>query len=152
MYVLNSKQMQAKQYLKQAFRYNELIKASIEELENLRTISTSIASADPSKERISGSKNSEPVFVNAVAKIIDLEKQVDEDMVKFLGLKQEIREIINQVKNVNGILVLRYRYLDFMTWECVADKIGYSIKSVHRMHLAALDDVANALIAKGIAA
>lgn len=101
---------------------------SVDELEELRVLSTSLASADPSKERISGSKNPEPVFVNAIAKIIDLEKKIDEDMVKILCLLQEVREIINQVKNVEGILILRYRYLDFLKWESVAAEMDLSLK------------------------
>lgn len=146
--MLNSNQMQAKEYLKQVYRYNEMIKSNMEEIENLRTISTSIASADPSKERVNKSHHSDAPFVTAVAKLIDLEKQVDDEMVKFLELRQEVRDTINQIANVNGILILRYRYLDFMKWEDLAKKMDYSIKSVHRIHEAALNEIADILLCR----
>ncbi len=130
--MLNSKQTKAKEYLKQAFRYSEMLKASLEEI-----------------ERVNKSHSSDPAFVNAVIKLADLEKQVDQEIVDLLDMKQEIRNTINQVSDVNGVLILRYRYLDFMKWEDIADKMGYySIKSLHRIHHSALEEVADILETK----
>ena len=149
MFVLNSKQTKAKEYLKQAFRYSEMLKASLEEIESIRSMSTNIASHDLTKERVNKSHSSDPAFVNAVIKLADLEKQVDQEIVDLLDMKQEIRNTINQVSDVNGVLILRYRYLDFMKWEDIADKMGYySIKSLHRIHHSALEEVADILEAK----
>lgn len=149
MFVLNSKQTKAKEYLKQAFRYSEMLKASLEEIESIRSMSTNIASPDLTKERVNKSHSSDPAFVNAVIKLADLEKQVDQEIVDLLDMKQEIRNTINQVSDVNGVLILRYRYLDFMKWEDIADKMGYySIKSLHRIHHSALEEVADILEAK----
>lgn len=150
--MLNEKQMQAKQYLKQAYRCNEMLKSNLEEIENLRAMSTSIASPDLTKERVSGTPSQEARFVNAVNKLVDLEKIVDEEMVRLLDLKADIRMTINQVEDVKGVLVLRYRYLDFMTWESLCDRMGYSLRQIHRIHEAALNNLADILTAKGIAA
>lgn len=44
------------------------------------------------------------------------------------------------------MLVLRYRYIDFLKWEDIAEKMEYySLKSVYRIHSAALDSVADIL-------
>lgn len=150
--MLSEKQMTAKQYLKRAYRCNELLKSNLEELENLRAMSTSIASPDLTKERVSGTPSQEAHFVGAVNKMVDLEKQVDDEMVHLLDLKIDIRDVVNQVEDVKGILVLRYRYLEFMTWENLSDKMGYSMRQIHRIHEAALINVADILTAKGIAA
>lgn len=150
--MLNEKQMQAKQYLKQAYRCNELLKHNLDEIENFRAMSTSIASPDLTKERVSSTHSHEAHFANAVSKLIDLEKTVDDEMVHLLDLKADIRETINQVEDVKGILVLRYRYLDFMTWENLSERMGYSMRQIHRIHEAALNNISDILITKGNAA
>ena len=148
--MINSKQMAAKQYLQQIYRCNELIQESLDEIENLRAMSTSIASPDLTKERVSKTKSSEAAFVNAVNKLVDLEKATDVKIAELLDLRMEVRETISQIDDAKQILVLRYRYIDFMKWEDIADKMDYALKSVHRIHSAALDSVADILTAKGM--
>ncbi len=148
--MLNARQMKAKQYLKQIYHCNELIQENLAEIENLRVISTSIASPDFTKEKVSKTKSSEAPFVDAVNKLVDLEKATDVKMVEILDLRMEIRETIGLIQDANQILVLRYRYIDFMKWEDIAEKMGYySLKSIHRIHSAALNSVADILTAKG---
>lgn len=149
MYVLNPKQSKAKEYLKQAYRCNEILKENIQEIENLRILSTSISSPNLSKERVASSHSTEAKYVGAVIKTADLEKEVNQEIVELLDLKMEIRNTINQILDANRILVLRYRYLEFMKWEEIAEKMGYySVKSAHRIHKAALEDVAKILESK----
>lgn len=143
--MLTEKQKKAKQYLKQAYRCNELLKNSLDEIESLRAMSTSIASPNWTKEKVSCTHSHEAHYVNVVTKLIDLEKTVDDEMVHLLDLKSAIRETINQVEDVKGILVLRYRYLDFMKWEDLCEKMGYSMRQVHRIHKTALNSLADAL-------
>ena len=150
--MLNPKQMAAKQYLQQIYRCNELIQENLIEIENLHVISNSIASPDLTKEKVSNTRNPEAPFVNTITKLVDLEKETDVKISELLDLRMEIREAISLIEDAKRILVLRYRYIDFMKWEDIAEKMDYSLKSIHRIHLAALDDVAEILISKGKAA
>lgn len=147
--MLNPTQMAAKQYLQQLYRCNELIQEHLAEIENLRAMSTNIATPDLTKERVNSSPRHEAPFVNAVSKLVDLEKATDSKMAELLDLRAEIRETISLVDDTKQILVLRYRYIDFMRWEDIADKMEYSLKSIYRFHSAALDSVADILTAKG---
>ena len=150
--VLSPKQMSAKQYLQQIYRCNELIQENLAEIENLRAMSTSIASPDLTKERVSSTHSHEAPFVNAVNKLVDLEKTTDAKMAELLDLRMEIRETISLVEDAKQILVLRYRYIDLIKWEDIAEKMDYALKSVYRIHSAALDSVADILAARGKAA
>ncbi len=150
--MLNAKQMAAKQYLQQIYRCNELIQENLAEIENLRVISNSIASPDLTKEKVSNTRKPESPFVTAITKLVDLEKETDVKISELLDLRMEIRETISLIEDAKRILILRYRYMDFMKWEDIAEKMDYSLKSIHRIHLAALDDVAEILISKGKAA
>lgn len=148
--MLNERQKKAKQYLKQLHRCNKLIQENLEEIENLRVISTQIASPDFTKEKVSKTKNTEAPFVGAVNKLIDLEKATDAKMAEVLDLRMEIRKTISLVNDANQMLVLRYRYIDFLKWEDIAEKMEYySLKSVYRIHSAALDSVADILQSVG---
>lgn len=134
-------QMKAKQYLQQAFKINEIIDSKIEELKELQIMSTSLPGTDFSQERVQKSKSHEAKFTKYVISIVDLEKKIDEEMAQLMELKIEIREKINQVEDSKRRLVLLYRYINFMMWEEIADKMSYSIKQLHRIHNDALTDI-----------
>ncbi len=129
--------MMAKEFLRQAYRLNELINSDLEELQNLRELSRSISSP-VFEEKISGTRNTDPPFVRYVGKIIDLEKQIQQEVDRLVKLKSDIREAINQMQNVDEKLLLRYRYINFLNWEEICVNLNVSIRTVHRLHSSAL--------------
>ena len=133
--------MTAKQYLQQAYRLNELINSDLAELEQLRVLATSVSSPNLSGMPSGGSRNTEPAFVRAIGKIIDLEKVIDAEIDRFVDLKKEIRTVINQVPDNSQKLVLKLRYIQFLKWESVAAEMDLSLKQVHRIHNEALKNV-----------
>ncbi len=129
----------AKQYLKQAYRLNELINSDLQELEQLKALSESISSPKLS-DLPSGSKQ-DASFVNVVIKIVELEKLIDAEVNRLVDLKKEIREVINNVEDNNQKLVLKLRYLQYLKWDAVAIEMNLSSKQVHRIHKEALEAV-----------
>jgi DNA-directed RNA polymerase specialized sigma subunit len=129
--------MMAKEFLRQAYRLNELINSDLEELQNLRELSRSVSSP-VFEEKISGTKSTDPPFVRYVGKIIDLEKQIQQEVDRLVKLKSDIREAINQMQNVDEKLLLRYRYINFLNWEEICVNLNVSIRTVHRLHSSAL--------------
>ncbi len=132
--------MTAKQYLRQAYRLNELINSDLAELEQLRALSTSVSSPNLSGMP-SGTRKQEAPFTRAVEKIIDLEKIIDAEIDRFVDLKKEIRAVIFQVPDNSQKLCLKLRYIQFFKWEAVATEMGLSLKQVHRIHNDALKTV-----------
>lgn len=136
--------MTAKQYLKQAYRLNELINSDIQELEQLKALSKSISSPNlfgmPS-----GSKKQEAVFVNAIMKIVDLEKIINAEIDKFVDLKKEIRNVILKIPDNNYKLCLMLRYIQFRKWNTIAAEMNFSLKQVYRIHGKALHEVQKVL-------
>lgn len=133
--------MTAKQYLRQAYRLNDLINSDLAELEQLKVLSTSVSSPNLSGMPSSGTKKQEAPFVNAVMKIIELEKVIDAEIDRFVDLKKEIRDVINKIPDNNQKLVLKLRYIQFLKWESVAAEMDLSLKQVHRIHNEALKNV-----------
>lgn len=132
--------MTAKQYLRQAYKLNELINSDIQELEQLKALSRSISSPNLSGMP-SGSRKKEAPFVNAIMKIVDLEKVIDAEIDRFVDLKKEIRTVISNVEDNSQQLCLKLRYLQFLKWESVAAKMDLSLKQVHRIHNEALQTI-----------
>jgi DNA-directed RNA polymerase specialized sigma subunit len=133
--------MHAKQYLKQAYRLNDLINSDLEELDELRTFSESISSPNFSGMPSSGTRNVEPTFARAVDKIIDLENHINEEIIRLVDLKKEIRCVINEVIDGDEKLLLKYRYINFCTWDDICEKMDISIRTAHRIHATALANV-----------
>lgn len=131
--------MNAKQFLRQAYKLNELIESDKEELENLRSLSESI-SGDMTQERVQTSTSSDKI-VNIIARIVDLENEIHDEIEQLIALKKQIRDVINKLENVNEKLVLKYRYLMFCQWEEICDKMHYSPRQIHRFHDSALDNI-----------
>lgn len=132
--------MTAKQYLRQAYRLNELINSDIQELEQLKALSRSISSPNLSGMP-SGSRKQEAPFANAVMKIVDLEKVIDAEIDRFVDLKKEIRTVISTAEDNSQQLCLKLRYLQFLKWESVATEMDLSLKQVHRIHNEALQAI-----------
>ncbi len=131
--------MNAKQFLRQAYKLNELIESDKEELENLRSLSESI-SGDMTQERVQTSASSDKI-VNIIAKIVDLENEIHDEIEQLIALKKQIRDVINKLENINEKLVLKYRYLMFFQWEEICDKMHYSPRQIHRFHDSALENI-----------
>lgn len=129
--------MTAKQYLKQAYMLDKLIKSNCEELNQLKELSTSISGIDYSKGP--GKNNAgDAGFTNIICKITSLEVNIQKRVNEFIELKEEIREKIDRIQSANEKLLLRLKYINFYTWEQIGDEMNMSIRSVHRVHLAAL--------------
>lgn len=134
--------MNAKQYLKQAYRLNELIKSNQDELNALRESATSISGIDYSKDKVQSSKSSSDAgFVNIVMKIVEIENSINDDIAMCISLKNEIRTVINNIQDVDEKILLRLRYINFKTWDEICDELHVSLRTVHRIHSSALEKV-----------
>lgn len=130
--------MTAKEYLRQAYRLNELIDSRIMELERLRDYSTRLSSCNFEDVRVSKSRSTEATFARVIGKIIDLEKVINYDIDRFVDLKTEMNTAIDRVSNVDERLLLRYRYLNNYCWDDIAQLLNVSGRTVHRIHSSAL--------------
>lgn len=129
----------AEQFLKQAYKLNEQIECDKEELESLRSLAESV-SGDMTQERVQTSTVGDKI-VNIIAKIVDLENEINDEIEQLLEVKKNIRDVINQLENVNEKLVLKYRYLLFFQWDEICDKLNYSRRQIGRIHDSALENI-----------
>ena len=78
---------------------------------------------------------------NAVLKIMQQEREIDDEIDRLVDLKAEIRKVIAGVQVIEYRLLLELRYLCFQSWEEIAVRMGYSIDYVFKIHRKALEMV-----------
>ncbi|MCC8073683.1 MAG: flagellar biosynthesis protein FliA [Clostridiales bacterium] len=131
--------MTAKEYLRQAFLFNENIKSKMTELESYRELSFSISGSNLN-ERVNLSRQTSALYEKYLVKIIDLEKQIEKDNLILSDIRLAIDKEIDKLDDINERLVLRYRYLMFDSWDEVAKKLNYSKRWTLRIHDIAILD------------
>ena len=130
--------MNAKEYLSQAVRLDQKINSKLEQVSKLRNLSMK-ASGLRLAERISGTKE-HSLMESALVKMIDLEYEINADIDRLVGLKREMATLIERVNDPSQRLLLEMRYLCGNTWEDIAQKMGYDLRWVYRLHGKALQE------------
>lgn len=133
--------MNAKQFLSQAFNLTRLIKSYEKELEELKALEPYISSPNYSGMPFSGTRNPEPPFVRAIHKKVNLESKIEKKVKDLIDVRVQIHDAIEAVSDDTHRLVLRLRYIDFLSWEEIASEMNYSEVHIHRLHNAALNFV-----------
>ena len=80
-------------------------------------------------------------MAEVVAKIVDLQTEINHDIDRLIDLKREMVMLIKSVDNTECQTLLELRYLCFKTWEQIAVDMGYTIDNVYRIHRKALSVV-----------
>lgn len=124
--------MTTKQYLNQIDRINRTIKNKLSEIYQLKTMVCSISvSSDESKVQTSSDKDK---MGSAVAKIVDLENEINE-IIDVYAVKRE--RIISQIEAISDVMeyqVLFSRYIENKTFEQIAEDNEYSVRQIIRIH------------------
>ncbi len=76
-----------------------------------------------------------------MAEVIDLEKELSEDIVEFTNVIKEIQRVIKTVQNTKEALVLEMRYLAFMKWEDIAKELNMGVRNALLIHSKGLKHV-----------
>lgn len=102
--------MKAKQYLRQVRRLDNTINAKIEQIETLRSMTTNIT-ATLNPDRVQESRSRDKIE-KLIVKIIDLEREITDDIDALIDLKREVMHKIEAVQDDNYfslyvILILR---------------------------------------------
>lgn len=130
--------MTTREYLQQIDRLNRMIDNKLSEIYQLKTLVCSISVAtDTEKVKSSGSQDK---MGDAIAKIVDMEKEADNMIDNMLNVKKKIIGQIESIENTNYYDVLFCRYIAKMTFDKIATKLNYSKMQVLRIHGDALNE------------
>ena len=131
--------MNAKEYLSQAYRIDQRINSKLAQVMALRDLlgkATVTLSGTP-KAATSNPHSME----DTIAKMVDLENEINEDIDALVDLKAEIMRRIKRVENTEYQTILELRYLCFKRWEEIAVEMGYSLRRLYELHDCALEEI-----------
>lgn len=131
--------MTAKEYLLQAYRIDQRINSKLEQIVSLRALAAK-ATSTLSDTPPSGTRNVHSME-ETIAKMVDLENEINIDIDTLVDLKREFVLIIKKINNPEYQTLLELRYLCFKTWGQIAVDMGYSLQHIFRIHDKALKDI-----------
>ena len=130
--------MTTKQYLNQIHRIDKMINNKLSEIYQLKNLACSISISDNS-ERVQTSSDKDALG-NAVSKIVDLEREVNDCIDKFSEKRRNIITKIDSLENDMYYQVLFSRYIEQKTFEKIAEDNEYSVRQILRIHGDALSE------------
>ena len=131
--------MTAKEYLNQAYWLDRRIDSKLAQLSSLKDLATKATNV-MSNAVVSHTRNLHSLQ-DVVAKMIDMQSEINADIDHLVDLKQEIMHTIKSVKNPEQQTLLELRYLCFKSWEFVAEEMGYNVRHIYRLHDEAVEQV-----------
>ena len=133
--------MTAKEYLNQARHLDALINCRLREIDYWRDLSSSVSGMKFDGMPHSPNRPTEAPFVRCLEKIDEIQRNMEDKVAYLVRLKEEINAAIDMLASRDEQLLLRYRYLDDFTWEEIARMLNVSLRTVHRIHGSALQNL-----------
>ena len=122
----------AKAYLKKIELLDAHINNKLNDLHSLKTMVTKIT-ATISPVAVSGT-GSQDKLGDAVAKIVDLQEEINQKIDRFVDMKREISMVLEKVQDPDQVKVLHKRYFEYKPWERIACEMNYSFRNVCYIH------------------
>ena len=128
--------MNTKDFLRQYINANKSINAKLDQISKLRALATK-STTILSDDKVSGSISNDKI-ADIVAKIVDMERQVDDEIDALQDIKDSVMDAIREVNDMRLQNLLERRYINDQKWEQIAFEMGYDIRWIYRMHGQAL--------------
>ena len=144
----------AKEYLMQVKRYEAIIKSKQEERAWLYGIATNVTGAwrEDAYSTSSGSQNN---LENIMAKVADLDAEINSEIDNLIEKRKEIVNMIDRLNDLEEIRVLRLLYIGLIDeeegttkypkWKWIAKIIHTSVRTAQRIHGRALKNFSEIL-------
>jgi DNA-directed RNA polymerase specialized sigma subunit len=126
-------------YLKRYITLDREIEHKLREIDHWRAKLTRIMPIYSTEPKGGGSIRGKTESI--IAKIVDLENEIDADIDRLVAVRDGIKAIIEAVEDDRERLLLQYRYLDGKTFEKIAVEMHYSWRQIHRLHSKALTNL-----------
>lgn len=131
--------LDAKRYLQQIRLYDSRISAKLEELQHTKEMALRVT---PTLKNDAASGNgTQDKLAEAVAKMVDLETEINEDIGRYIAAKQEIGAVIDKLLDPDQFRVMHKRYVQHETWKQIAYDTGFSYRWVCTLHGRALREI-----------
>lgn len=131
--------------LEQIKKIDQLIDAKIAERKRVMELATNISPGPMDGMPHSNTGEVSRKVENAVVKLIALENEIDRLLDLYVDYKQHMIDALEKLPT-NEYGVLHRYYIQYMTWENVAEDMGYSVQHVYRLKKKGLRDLERVML------
>ena len=131
--------MTAKGYLNQLIAMDNAINRKQQRLATLRDVAMN-TTPNYADEAVQRTREKNPLE-NIMSKIVDLDREIDEDIDALVDFKAEVWEKLDKIADERYKRILWLRYADRKTWRYIALELNFTIRYIHKMHLKALAEL-----------
>jgi len=131
--------MTAKDYLRQVRTLDLKIESRTKEKEDLRERAMCVSAVRTDGDKVTNSGSPE-TFEGLIAKVADMEAEVDELVDEFVTLRHRIIGEIHGLEDPRYIQLLTLRYIDYMNLDEIGEYMHYSYEHTRRLHGEALQE------------
>ena len=131
---------EAKEYLQQAKLLDAHIDSMLEQVAHLKALALKITTTLKQDAGFGGGNQDK--IGDAIAKIIDLENEINASVDDYVQKKRDISAVIEEVETAEEAEVLHKRYLLYEPLEQIAVEMSYGYRNVCYIHGRALQAVA----------
>lgn len=123
--------MTAKDYLARYRWITNSIEAKRAQTEKLREQARTVGGVNST-----GTRSSQPYdrVGEITAKIVDLEREINEEIARSIDVQREIRAVIAEIPDERGRVLFELYYLNCLSLERAAEKLNLSLRQTLRLH------------------
>lgn len=129
--------MTAKEYLSQLITMDNAINRKQQRLATLRDVAIN-TTPNYTDEAVQRTREKSPLE-NIMSKIVDLDREIDEDIDALVDFKAEVWEQLDKMQDERQKRILWLHYAERKTWGYIADDVYLTRRHVIRLHKMALD-------------
>ena len=116
--------MTGKEYLEQLIEKDNAIRRKRQRLETLRSVATNL-SLEYKDEAVQRTRELHPLE-KIMAKIIDLEREIEDDLNSLVDLKAEVWELLDRLTDERYKQLLWLKYAERKTWKEIGTALEYT--------------------------
>lgn len=132
--------MTKKQYLRQGYKIRMSIKSEEEVLKELGENLDGLQAIKLAEKVQGGPIKDDTQFIEKVDKIIRIEQEIYKKIAELKAFQAKLYQEIELLEDLTEQVLMRSRYILNLTWEEIAERIGYSVMQTHRIHKKALEN------------
>lgn len=133
--------MNVKEYLSKYHNTKLKISRLQVEVEEYIRLANSIPGINFDQIRVDGTKSLEAPFEKWIRKVLDNENLIVDLKRRLPIIKGEIMSVIESLEDTDLKRVLIFKYIDWLTWRKIGEKMFYSVASIRRWHDKALFEI-----------
>lgn len=128
---------EAKEYLERIKLYDAIVDSGLEELAMLKNKATRITPIMKDGGG-SGSSSVQDRMAEIVAKIADLQEEINRNVDIFVDMKQDAGKLLKKIKNADYYKVLHMRYFQYKSFVQIAAEMGLTERGASKLNGRAL--------------